>query len=188
MIHDNVTFKKQDFTDIIINGTEFDNCVFESCNFTNAILSDKNFIDCKFENCHFSMTKIINSGFQEAEFKNCKILGLDFSACNPYIFRPVFYNCIIDYSNFTSLNLKSIAFSSCQIKETDFSNCDMKNARFEKCDLEGSLFYHTNLEKVCFLASSNYTIDPEENVIKNAEFDLHGLPGLLSKHKIIIKV
>ena len=100
MVHDNVTFNKQDYTDKVIDGIEFDNCVFEACNFTNTILSDKNFIDCKFKNCHFSLTKIINSGFQEAEFKNCKILGLDFSLCNPYIFNPVFYNCIINYSNF----------------------------------------------------------------------------------------
>jgi hypothetical protein len=32
--------------------------------------------------------------------------------------------------------------------------------------------------------SYNFTIDPENNVIKRAKFSVHGLPGLLAKFDI----
>ncbi len=188
MVYDDIKFKGQDYSDLEPEGAEFDHCVFENCIFNNSELSSKNFIDCSFENCHFSLTKIINTVFQDTEFKDCKILGLDFSVCNPYIFTPAFLNCIINYSNFSSLKMQNTGFSSCQIKETDFSNSNIKNGKFDNCDLGGSIFYHTNLNNVSFQTAYNYTIHPEDNSITGAEFDINGLPGLLAKYKIKIVI
>jgi len=43
------------------------------------------------------------------------------------------------------------------------------------------------LEKVNFLTSYNYSIDPENNRLKKAKFSMNGLAGLLGKYDIEIE-
>ncbi|WP_319800291.1 pentapeptide repeat-containing protein [Flavobacterium sp. N501239] len=64
---------------------------------------------------------------------------------------------------------------------------DLTEAIFDHCDLRRTVFIETTLNKADFTTSFNYTLDPEINKIKKAQFSLEGLQGLLSKYDIIIK-
>jgi len=83
--------------------------------------------------------------------------------------------------------MKKTLFSNCTLHETDFESTILTEAIFHECDLTGAVFENTNLEKADFRSAYNFTINPETNRITNAKFSLHGLPGLLAHHKIVIE-
>jgi len=49
-------------------------------------LKTNNFDDCSFDNCNFTMAVIEGTGFKDATFRSCKLLGVDFSQCNKFMF------------------------------------------------------------------------------------------------------
>lgn len=73
------------------------------------------------------------------------------------------------------------------MQEIDFAESDLTNATFDNCDLTLAVFDRTVLEKVNFLTSYNYSIDPENNRLKKAKFSMNGLAGLLGKYDIEIE-
>ena len=91
-------------------------------------------------------------------------------------------------SSFYQIKAKKIIFKKCSIQEVDFSESILSSSIFESCDLLSSTFDNTNLENVDFRTSFNYIIDPEKNIIKNANFSVNGLSGLLEKYKIKISL
>ena len=68
----------------------------------------------------------------------------------------------------------------------DFSNADLSFSTFDFCDLQGALFDSTNLDRSDFRTAHHYSIDPENNRIKKAQFSLNGIIGLLDKYDIEI--
>lgn len=70
--------------------------------------------------------------------------------------------------------------------EVDFTDTNLSNTNFTECDFSGALFNGTNLQKADLRTSSNFSINPEQNLIKGARFSLETLPGLLHKYKIDI--
>ncbi len=184
--HEGKTFTKIDYTEKTLRDREFCKCRFVGCVFLKSNLMGNNFEDCAFENCNFSMTKVKGSGFRNANFKECKIIGVDFSECNKYMFSFSFYKCHLDYSTFLGTKLMKTKFEKCSMKETDFSEANLSGSELLDCDLTGAIFSNTVLEKVDFRTANNYSIDPEFNRLKKAKFSAFNLEGLLYKHQLDI--
>ncbi len=180
-IFDNLDFNPKNFP-----WAEYENCQFINCNFAEADLSDRVFIDCKFTGCNLSMIKLNNTAMRNVRFTDCKILGANWEACNRFGLEVTFEKCNLNYASFFCTPLSSTVFSNCQLHDTDFSECDLSGAVFEECDLSGAIFAHTVLENADFKSARNYSIDPERNNIKNAEFSLPDVIGLLDKYQIKI--
>jgi len=185
--HENKTFTNVDYTEKVLRDREFYKCIFIGCVFSRSDLIGNSFEDCIFENCNFSMTKIRGAGFRNAQFIECKILGLDFSECNKFMYSFSFNQCHLDYSTFYGTRLQKTKFDKCSLKETDFTEVNLTASIFNECDLNGTIFSNTNLEKVDFRTSTNYSIDPEFNKLKKAKFSGFNLEGLLYKYQLSIE-
>ena len=180
------TFSNKNFSEKKITGREFDRCTFISCDFSNSGIIQTDFIDCLFDNCNFAMTKLNHSGLKNCDFVNSKMVGVDFSVCNDFLFSVNFKNCQLDYSTFFQKKMKKTIFVECSLKEVDFSEVDLSEAVFQTSDLTGTVFENTLLIKADLRTAKNYTIDPEKNNIKKARFAYPGVVGLLNKYDIFI--
>ncbi len=173
-----------DFSQEPIVGAEFNNCTFINCNFSNCKLDNTDFLDCRFESCSFIMVHTHNTGFKEVKFEGCKLVGLDFSLCNDFLFKVEFENCQLDYALFTKKKLRKTKFQNCSVKEADFTQTDLSHAIFGQTDLTDSVFEGCNLEETDFRTAINFTIDPDQNRIKGARFSSYALAGLLRKYDL----
>lgn len=184
--YENEAFENVNHSEKALRNKEFYNCKFIGCNFTKSDLRGNSFEDCIFKDCNFSMTEIEGVGFRNILFTGSKILGIDFTRCNKFMFSFRFENCIIDYCTFFGTKLKKTHFIKCSLKETDFSEADLSSVEFTNTDLTGAKFSNTMLEKANFRSATNFTIDPEFNKLKKAKFSSFQLEGLLYKYQLDI--
>jgi len=185
-LHQDKFFSGVNYTEKTLKNREFVKCEFINCDFSNSDLSDNDFVDCHFKQCNFSLTLLRGTGMKEVTFTGCKILGIDFSKCNKFMFSFVFENSYLDYSTFFGTKLRKTKFLNCTLKETDFEGADLTSSVFDNCDLMGATFLRSILEKTDFRTSRNFNIDPAENNMKQAKFSAHNLVGLLHKYKLDI--
>lgn len=169
------------------SGKEFEQCTFENCDFSECNFSRSKFSDCCFVNCNLSMIKIQDASMKTVDFDQCKISGVDFSECNDFIFEVGFNKSILDFANFSSLDMKYTKFVDCHIHDANFNQCNLESSSFNNCDLKGAIFERTILVKCNFSSSYNYIINPNNNNLKKALFSLSGLPGLLTQYNIIVE-
>jgi fluoroquinolone resistance protein len=170
-----------------IDSREFVDCVFDNCDFSNSNLSNIKFTDCEFHLCNLSMTNLNSTSLKTVKFFESKLVGLDFSNCNEFLFSVFFEKCNLQYASFFKRKLHNTTFKDCSLNETIFSEVDLSLSVFLNCDLINAIFEKTILSKVDFTTSYNYIIDPEKNNIKKAKFSKDGILGLLAKYDIIIE-
>jgi uncharacterized protein YjbI with pentapeptide repeats len=72
------------------------------------------------------------------------------------------------------------------LNEVDFTETDLTESLFEQCDFQGAVFDNTILEKVDLSSSFNFSINPNQNRIKQAKFSRTELSGLLDSFQIKI--
>ena len=166
---------------------DYEICTFINCNLSNCDLSNTRFTECEFKGCNLSNAKMIKTTLNDVVFRECKIMGINFEHCDTYLFAVAFHHCVLNYSSFYKRLLKKTSFVHCTIHEADFTDSDLNQSSFDHCDLAKTRFENTNLEKVDFRTAFNYTIDPELNKIKKAQFSLPAIIGLLDKYDIVIK-
>lgn len=183
----NKTYNQIDFSKENLQGKEFDGCQFINCSFAESNLSATDFLNCDFQNCNLMMVQTNETGLKDVRFKGCKLVGLDFSLCNDFLFLVNFSHCQLDYALFTKKKMKKTHFSDCSLLQVDFSACVLTGSSFENCVLTGTTFYRTNLEETDFRSARDFLIDPDENRVKKAKFSVWGLPGLLTKYAIEIE-
>ncbi|HEY0298714.1 MAG TPA: pentapeptide repeat-containing protein [Arachidicoccus sp.] len=186
VLHQNKTFTNVIYAGKKLLNREFEKCEFINCDFTKSDLSNNDFESCTFKQCNFSLAIIENTGFRNASFIGCKILGLDFTKCNKFLFSFAFSDCHLDYCTFFGTKLKKTNFLNCSMKEVEFSESDLSLAVFKNCDLTGARFQNTNLEKADFRTAQNFAIDPDVNKIKRAKFSVMNLEGLLLRYNLDI--
>lgn len=186
-INEDKIFTNVDYTDKKIQKSEFAYCSFNACNFTKAILNNSDFMDCSFTGCNFSLAVVENTRLKNIKFIHCKLIGVDFSKCNDFLFAATYTNCQMDYCSFYGKKMKKTIFTDCTLKEVDFSEADLTSAIFNRCDLLDASFNRTNLEKADLRIAYNYALDPELNKIKKAKFSHDGIAGLLGKYGIEIE-
>lgn len=180
------TFTSKNFSEKAITSKEFDRCTFVNCDFSSSTIRQSNFMDCLFDSCNFSMAQLHHSGLKNCDFINSKLVGVDFSVCNDFLFSVNFKNCQLDYSTFLQKKMKKTKFIECSLKEVDFSEVELTEAVFISSELMGAIFENTNLVKADLRSAKNYIIDPENNKIKKARFSYPGIIGLLEKYDILI--
>jgi fluoroquinolone resistance protein len=139
-----------------------------------------------FQDCNFALANLDNAKLKNAKFTSCKLVGLDFSVCNDFLFVVNFENCSLDYATFFQKKLKNTTFLECSMKEVDFTECDLTQAVFHHCSLFNATFEQCILEKADFRTAKNYTFDPALNKMKKAKFSYAGIAGLLTKYQIEI--
>lgn len=186
VVHTGRTFSNINYEDQILENREFIKCDFVSCNFSRSDLSGNDFMDCNFNDCNLSLTIVIDTGFKNTTFTRCKILGVDFSKCNKFLYSFTFIESYLDYSTFYGTKLRKTILKHCSLKESDFEATDLTMSVFENCDLEGTKFVRSVLEKADFRTAKNTGIDPDLNNLKQAKFSHDNLSGLLLKHRLDI--
>ena len=170
-----------------LTSTDYEQCTFKNCDFSEVSFSDIKFSECKFENCNLSLIKTDNTAFREVEFVECKMLGVRFDYCNSFNLKITFKHCQLQHSSFYQLNLPKTQFHHCQMVGIDFTETTLTSSVFTDCNLDHAIFAQSRLEKVNFKSAYNYSIHPENNKIKGAQFSISGLPGLLQSYKIEIE-
>jgi uncharacterized protein YjbI with pentapeptide repeats len=181
------TFDKIDFKQQTFIIAEYEDCSFINCDMSGLKLSGARFIECSFSGCNLSLAKLSQTALQQVKFINCKMLGLRFDECSAFALEVSFDNCMLDHSSFYKLNIKKTKFTATQLHEVDFTQCDISGAVFNNCDLSGATFDKTLLEKADLRTATGYTLDPENNKIRNAMFSLPAVTGLLYKYGIKIE-
>ncbi len=186
-LHEGKTFNKVNYANKQLINNEFSNCIFIDCDFTKSNFSNIDFIDCEIESCNFSLTIFKYSGLKDVHFKDCKIVGVDFSSCNDFLFAVRFTDCTLDYATFHSKSMKNSLFTNTILKEVDFSEVNLTQAVFKNCDLSRTIFDRSVLDKADFSSAINFDINPERNRIKKTVFSSSGLIGLLTKYDLVVK-
>ena len=187
LIYIHKTFEKVILIDTKINLREFDGCIFKNCDFSSSDFSYNTFTDCEFINCNLSMIQLVKTGLKTVQFTNCKLLGIQFHSCDDFLFHVDFQECTLDYSSFANKKMPKTKFNSCSLKEVSFIGSQLSNVVFENCNLMNAIFNDTQLAAADFRTAYNYTIDPEFNPMKKAQFSTQGILGLLNKYDIKIE-
>ncbi|GAB3314021.1 pentapeptide repeat-containing protein [Larkinella ripae] len=167
-------------------GHTFEQCTFRKLSLPEAVFSGANLINCRFENCDLTRIELKNTQLQDVLFVHCKLAYVDFGPCNAFSFHADFQKCQLDHAVFLNRKLKKAQFIDCSLKETHFLKCDLPGAKFKECNLELARFEDNNLVQADFSTSYNLELNPDTNKIKKAKFSLHNLPGLLTKHDLVI--
>jgi fluoroquinolone resistance protein len=187
MIYIDQIWENIDFTKFCLEKGSYENCSFYNCTFTSINLSNFIFEDCNFENCDLSLVSLSNTSLKNISFHSCKLVGVKFEDCNPFLLQ---LNCIdsnLKLSPFYKLNLKGSTFHTCSLAECDFTESDISGINFEKCDFSNAIFQQTKLQKTNLYTAFNFSIDPENNQIKNAIFSTQNCRNLLDKYGVQIK-
>ena len=174
----------KDFSKQSLEGQAFVNCTFENCHFKEANLNQASFSSCCFKCCDFSLTKIDNCRFQDCRFEESKIVGLEFFKCDTRLFSIKMIGCVMQYCNFSDLNMKKTSFKGSKVCESHFTNVDLQQADFGKTDLSSTIFHNCNLFKANFIDAINYFIDPKNNNLKEAKFSFPEAISLLEALEI----
>jgi uncharacterized protein YjbI with pentapeptide repeats len=184
--HENKTFEKVVYSGKELRNREFEQCIFKDCDLSDSIFAHNRFTDCTFIGCNLSMIKLTSSSLRDVTFKQCKLLGINFSECEDFLFSVRFESSILDYASFMNKKMMKTKFIDTSMKQVLFTGSNLSHAVFDATDLADAIFNGTNLKEADFVNAYNYTIDPELNDIKKAKFSLQGVPGLLTKYGIRI--
>jgi uncharacterized protein YjbI with pentapeptide repeats len=187
LIHIQKTFEKITYINKKINNREFEDCVFKNCDFSNSDFSNNSFMDCEFIECNLSLTQLAGSSLKTVSFKNSKLMGIQFQACQDFLFNVQFQDCVLDYSSFANKKMPKTKFNSCSMKEVTFIGTNLTQSVFGNCNLDNAIFNDTILAGADFTSAYNYKIDPEFNPMKKAKFSNQGIAGLLDKYDIKIE-
>lgn len=183
----NQVLENQPADRVLALGEDFEQYRFVGCDFTAASLANLRFADCLFERCNFSGALLPNTALQNVAFADCKLLGLQFSACRDMLFGVQFERCNLGYASFAGKKMPGTRFEHCSCPEADFTNAVLSQAVFAHCQLPHAIFHYTNLSGADFTTATEVQLDPEANTLAGARFALAGLPGLLSKHGLVVE-
>lgn len=180
------TYNESDWSGNTIEGVTFDECVFIGGTFTKALFEDCRFLQCEFRGCDFSVAKFPGTRFRDVRFVSCKLSGVDFLKASPGPIA-IFDECRLDYAGFSSMDLRGTQFLRCTALETDFAEARMEGVDCAGTDFAGARFSNTDLRGANFLEARNYSIDPQNNKVKKAIFDLPEAINLLRSIGVIIE-
>ncbi|SDB88197.1 pentapeptide repeat-containing protein [Williamwhitmania taraxaci] len=187
IIHENKVFEKISFTAQEIRSREFLRCTFKGCDFSGSNFSYNHFSDCVFEYCNISLLKLVGTSLCNVVFRECKLLGVNFSDSEDFLFSVRFEGGVLDFSTFANKKMPKTHFLNVSMKSVDFTRANLQGSLFENTNLEEAVFSKTVLKDCNLLTAFNYTIDPESNPMAKARFSLYGVAGLLEKYRISIE-
>jgi uncharacterized protein YjbI with pentapeptide repeats len=163
----------------------YESTEFRSCSFND--ITGVAFTDCLFSSCNMSNAQVAKAKAQDLTFRDCKLIGINFYQMLDFGFSLHFENCLLDYASFDKKKMNKSTFENCKLHGANFSKADLSKAIMKDCDLADAIFDGTNLSGMDFTTNRNFSIDPQQNLIRKARFAAHGLAGLLTKYEIIIE-
>ncbi|MEZ8185758.1 pentapeptide repeat-containing protein [Shewanella sp. 5S214] len=168
------SFESLKGVDLQFNNITFERCYFMQCDFNQSDFYHCQFIDCTFSQCNLSVLSVIGTEFDAVIFRDCKAIGIDWTKAHwPQFMTQTtiqFERCLLDGSNFYSLNLPELTLVDCRAHDVDFREANLTKADLRLTDLNLSQFSHTNLTGANFTDASNYQIDITANTVKQAIF------------------
>jgi len=171
----------------LVGQQEFEQFHFIGFDLSQANLAGRRFSECLFEDCNLAGVSLAGTSLQNVAFEGCKLLGLQFTSCRDMLFDVHFDLCQLDYASFWGKTMHNTRFAGCSLQEADFTRTDLTNAVFADCQLHGAIFSETRLLGADFRTAQGVVLDPEQNELKQARFDLQSLPGLLSKYALLVE-
>jgi uncharacterized protein YjbI with pentapeptide repeats len=185
-IYDEQTFEDISYAGQMNQRWDLQDCKFKRCDFSDSEFLNTKFVDCVFDGCNLSMMRLRDSTLNNVVFKNCKIMGVNFSQCQDFLFTVKFEGCILDYSSFMDKKMAKTSFIQTSLKEVTFTRANLGGSVFDNCNLNETIFRETDLSGVDFSTAYNYLIDPEVNKMTKAVFSMSDVAGLLYKYGIKI--
>lgn len=98
-----------------------------------------------------------------------------------------FDTCILDYSDFTHLNLKGFRFRNCVAREALFNQSNLSQVDCSGTDFRGAEFNHANLSGADFRNAKNYWINTQLCVLKKTRFSMPEAMRLLDSLDILLE-
>jgi fluoroquinolone resistance protein len=182
-----VQIKGQTFSHLDLKHKVFTEVVFEKCDFTHTNFTGSRFLLCKMIQCNLSLARLDGCRLQGVEFEETKIVGVNFTKCDPLFLSLQFTKCLLNSCNFSDMELKGTSFYQCAVCDTFFTNANLMEANFAKADLSGSIFHNTNLTKANFREAVSYSINPLTNKLSKAIFSRPEVLSLLQHLDIVLE-
>jgi uncharacterized protein YjbI with pentapeptide repeats len=152
-----------------IKNISFVDCVFNGCKFQQIQWQSCLFEDCEFINCDLSLNSFVSVGLRDTKFKECKLLGINWSDLSKPVLTE-FDSCIMDQCIFEHLDLRNTSFSNSRLQSAELHQCNLTKTNFSGCNLSHCVFENCDLSHAWFENATNYTINPQTNVLKKAKF------------------
>ncbi len=184
--YDNEIYYTENFPLSPNEACEFVECHFNGIDFTTYNFSRLKFLDCEFTECNLSNVSLKNASFRDAVFRKSKLMGLNWSEAST-LSNLSFYESILDYSVFHSLNLKGVTFSDCRMCDVDFYESQLQKSSFADSYLRGALFNKANLSEADLRGAKEYFIDVRQTQVTRAKFNLPEALTLLSSLEITLE-
>jgi uncharacterized protein YjbI with pentapeptide repeats len=156
----------------------------ERIQFQDCDLSGQSFFQASLENvvftrCNLSLVDFRHARLQAVRFVECKLVGIPFLNADPFALEIHFQSCKLISCNFGGMRLRKAAFRDCDLQDCAFIGSDMAEADFSRSMFRGSEFNGTDLRKADFRGAAGYRINPLNNKVRKARFDLPEVLSLL---------
>lgn len=185
--YENGVFERIVAANSSLTGRTFTSCSFTGCDFSGSDFLSSSFEDCSFTECNLTGAKFTDARMSKIAFRGSKIMGVDFTAANPFAMDISFDGCVIDSCDFCGMKLKKTPFMKCEITATDFIGTDLTGTDFSHTVFRDAGFDRTNLSGADFTEAHGYAINPVANNVRKAKFSLPDAVTLLEIMGIIIK-
>ncbi len=190
-LQDEAEFYDETFQSLALSGIALTGKVFHDCTFVQAHAANAVFIACKFLRCKFIDSDLSNATIKrttwcDPEFERCKLLGVNWTAAAVLV-QPVWVECVLNYANFSGMDLRKARWERCVAHEVDFADANIEKAVCRGTDFESSRFSNTNMREADFCAATNYAIRPGDNTLTDAKFSLPDATALLYGLDIILE-
>lgn len=151
---DNIKFKNNLLSNILIDGCRFNNCQILDLNLINAKYQNITFKNCKFDEIQLHQTRLFN-----VTFDNCKILkGLKIATSS-------FNQTIFDNSQFNNPSIDLGTFIECTIHKTFIYSGTFKNTTFaDDCNI-----YDNHFVKIKCLKTKLINLFPNNSYLQCKE-------------------
>ena len=169
--------------ELAATGIAFYDCVFDGCTVPEAKWTGCRFVGCRFSGCDLGLTGFADSSFRETVFEDCRLTGVDWTRVwrDPGLPPEFdFERCILDFGDFSHLDLSSRKLHRCNLHEATFVRSDLREADCRGSDFSRARFSGCDLRGADFREAVNYAIDPTDNRVERARFSLPEALGLLS--------
>jgi len=188
---DQTEFTDETFAALDVSGSSvapriFQSCVFTKCDLSDAGLTGSRFEDCRFHESNLSNARLTNARLASVRFERCKLVGINFTACDEFLFDASFEDCDLSFCVFQGMKLRKARFLRSKIAEAEFSGADLTGVDFSGSDLRRATMAKCILRKADLRTATNYDIDPRACDLKGARFSLPEAGRLLNVFGLLI--
>lgn len=166
-----------------LQGVVFRDCVFEECDLRELRLHACDLIDSDLLGCDLGLLDVLGSRFGGVTLEACHVVGVVWSRAETSGMRPLevdFKDSVLNFSTFTSLDLRKRRFEGCTIHEALFDGADLRDSSFRHSDLTGTQFLNCDMRGADLRGARHYAIVASANRVEGLHARLPDAVGLLA--------